>query len=964
MCSAGASGSGHARTLALVGREREMALLHDTYRRVVDGHGSLVLIGGEAGIGKTALVQAFVAEAAEQGALVLTGHCYDLTTTPPYGPWLEITDRYPTDPELPALPEVLKRGTGVGDLTSQHALLEAARDFLFAVASTQPLVLVLEDLHWSDPASLDLLRSLARQLAGHRLLVISTYRDDEVTRQHPLFQLLPVIAREADADRLSVRRFDEATVRALVAGRYRASRGDVDRLVQFLLDRTEGNPLYIREMLRTLEDSKLLELHGVVWRVAHLDQAPIPLLLRQVIEGRVARLEPKAQDLLRVAAVIGQDVPIDLWQGVSGAGNDLLSITLEQTGDAQLLIESDEGRGVQFVHALIRETLYSGLVLPCRRSWHRRTGEYLMSQPGADPDAVAYHFAQAGDERAYEWFTKAGERAIRTLAWVSAADRFESALSMLPDDTERARERGWLLYRIGSLNRYAEPIRGIAYLEKAVNVAREIDDQALYAHALIELGGFHCTTGSMRLGLGELEVGSAALEQLPADEWQDFSGRSRGIYMMWFGAIGPVRRVIEVGERYLSTSEHELERVHWGLGWAYAAAGRPDDASRSFDRARQLLLAQGDLPSVGAMGFNELTELALVYYADDLAARRALANQVHTHYTRGSGSISGWPPEAAYGDVWLLDGRWDEARALLSTIPTEQFAQWRHYVPSRLGWLDLWQGRSEDAWQHVRSILTEGPITKPGDCFFPFVIRLFRLAAALAAEAEDLEAARDWLDGHDGWLDWSGAVAGRAEGQLLRARWDLLDGSLERALSGAEQALASASTPRQPLALVATRRLIGELDFRQQSYDAATEHLESSLSLADRCAAPYERALTLMALAELHAETGQRERAAKELDEVRAICTRLGARPALERAKELAARLGARRSRARLPFDLTPRELEVLRLVAEGKSDREIAEELFISPNTVMNHVSRILGKLQVESRTAAAAYAVRHDLV
>jgi predicted ATPase len=212
---------GHHARYPLVGRERELALLRETFDGALEGHGGLVLVGGEAGIGKTTLVQAFIAEAAEQGALVLTGGCYDLTVTPPYGPWLDIADRYPDDPSLPELPEVLKRGTGVGELTSQLALFEVARDFLTEVATVQPLVLVLEDLHWADPASLDLLRFLARQLDGHRLLIVVTYRDDEVGVDHHLYRLLPPLVRESNPMRLDLRRLERPDIATLVARQYR-----------------------------------------------------------------------------------------------------------------------------------------------------------------------------------------------------------------------------------------------------------------------------------------------------------------------------------------------------------------------------------------------------------------------------------------------------------------------------------------------------------------------------------------------------------------------------------------------------------------------------------------------------------------------------------------------------------------------------------------------------------------------
>src|SRR5437763_5242950 len=186
----------------LVGREREQALLAKHLASALAGRGSLVLIGGEAGIGKTALAEALAHEAAAHGALVLVGRCYDLTETPPYGPWLDLFARYTPTGDLPPPPAPFaERGT-LGEVPSQAALFAQVHDFLAALAARRPLVLLLDDLHWADPASLDLLRSLARPLEPMPLLLLATYRADELTRRHPLYQLLPTLVREAHAARL------------------------------------------------------------------------------------------------------------------------------------------------------------------------------------------------------------------------------------------------------------------------------------------------------------------------------------------------------------------------------------------------------------------------------------------------------------------------------------------------------------------------------------------------------------------------------------------------------------------------------------------------------------------------------------------------------------------------------------------------------------------------------------------
>jgi len=176
----------------LVGRERELAILREALTAALAGRGSLVLIGGEAGIGKTALAEALCAEAIGRGALVLIGRCYDLSETPP-----------------PLAPLAGDEGAGPD---GQAALFGRVRDFLVAAASRRPLVLVLDDLHWADPASLDLLRFLARDLAPLPVLIVAIYRAEELTRHHPLFSLLPVLVREAAARQFDLRALDDDAI--------------------------------------------------------------------------------------------------------------------------------------------------------------------------------------------------------------------------------------------------------------------------------------------------------------------------------------------------------------------------------------------------------------------------------------------------------------------------------------------------------------------------------------------------------------------------------------------------------------------------------------------------------------------------------------------------------------------------------------------------------------------------------
>jgi DNA-binding CsgD family transcriptional regulator len=263
----------------------------------------------------------------------------------------------------------------------------------------------------------------------------------------------------------------------------------------------------------------------------------------------------------------------------------------------------------------------------------------------------------------------------------------------------------------------------------------------------------------------------------------------------------------------------------------------------------------------------------------------------------------------------------------------------------------------------VREHLPEGAASVPGDTRF-VATAMQRLAATLALEVDDLPTAKEWLDAHDRWLAWSSAVLGRAEGQALWAQYHRQIGDRQAADEHAQRALAAASDPRQPLALIAAHRLLGELATDVSRYADAETHLDASLALADACAAPYERALTLLALAALRAETGEIALARSLIDEARVICEPLAARPALARADALAARLTATPAiPPAYPAGLSAREVEVLRLLTAGCTNREIAAALFLSERTVEVHVRHILTKTRTDNRAAATAFALRNDL-
>jgi DNA-binding CsgD family transcriptional regulator len=313
-------------------------------------------------------------------------------------------------------------------------------------------------------------------------------------------------------------------------------------------------------------------------------------------------------------------------------------------------------------------------------------------------------------------------------------------------------------------------------------------------------------------------------------------------------------------------------------------------------------------------------------------------------------------PHTALLRLLLARGAWAEAQWLAAEHPGDVWL-----LAATAG---RYQGETATAWTAIERYLPAGPATAPGSHNLLAALECQQLAAALALDAADLPAAHAWLDAHDRWLAWSGAVLGQAERHLGWAAYHRAAGDLALAHEHAARALAHASKPRQPLALLAAHRWCGELATAAGQYVEATAYLTDALALADACAAPYERALCLLAQSELHAATGQPAEAQALLDEARTILEPLAARPALARADTLLARLALLQPpRPRYPAGLTAREVAILRLLAAGQSNRAIAAVLSLSPHTVERHLANLYGKIDAHGRADATAFAFRHHL-
>ncbi len=736
-----------------------------------------------------------------------------------------------------------------------------------------------------------------------------------------------------------------------------------------------------------MEEAVLVEAENG-WYVGDLEHLRIPPLLRQVIERRLARLSQETRELLQIAAVIGQEIPLDLWQMVSEASDESMSIAIEQGRRAYLIAETLSRSGFRFRHALLREALYDEVIALRRRAWHRSVAAALEQTAHPDPDAVAHHFQQAGDERALGWLLRAGKRAEDAYAWATAVDRYAAAEEMLQRDPERVRQRSRLLYRMGHLLRYSQLDRSLDYISQSLAIGQEIGDRALEAYAMFERGAVLELGNHIEAGLVEMQSGADAIDALSKEERAQFLeidandafaeiNQDRGMTVVYLAHVGRYREALESGTLFLSSvapSRLLLSGRRWtrwadtyvGLLVVYAVLGDPTQAAAHFDLAMGAYLAAGDFHMAAMAVFSALAIDTLPYCADQLGARERML-KTYAEVARLSEFHSTKPHVTDFGRLPLLfiEGIWTEADRIAPASLLEQFGIFAPAAAVTIALIAHERGDRGKALEHIGVAFPLGPDSKPGNYSFHEATRLQCLAADLCMDEADYEGAKAWIDANRRWLDWSGAVLGRAEYELLLARFHQLTGDASVAHRHALQALTHASSPRQPLALLTAHRQLGELDTEARCFDEAETHLRQSLELTEACAAPFERALTMLGLAELRLAEGRQDEARALLTEAHSICEPLDARPTLDRIDALVARLPAIRTtrRKRYPAGLTAREVEVLRLVAEGLSDAEVAERLYLSRRTVNTHLTAIYRKLDVSSRSAATRFAVEHGL-
>jgi DNA-binding CsgD family transcriptional regulator/tetratricopeptide (TPR) repeat protein len=971
---------------AFIGRTEELRRLAATLDRAEQEQPQLVLVAGDAGMGKTRLLLEFADRAQQRGSRVLVGGCVELGDIGlPYLPVVDALRGLVDDPEeadlvaevaatAPGLgrllPEVARSGPTdalAGDRLEQLQVFDAVRALLLRRSQRSPVVVVLEDLHWADRASRDLIAFLARTLRSGRVLLVASYRSDELHRRHPLRPLLGELVRLPGVERLELAPFS----RAELAEHLEAVAGVplVADQLERIYERSEGNPFYAEQLLAAGAGDA---------------DVGLPPTLADVLLVRVQGLSEPAQQVLRVAAVAGRRVSHRLLAEVAGWPEADLERGLHEGIGAGVLVADSATGTYAFWHALLQEAVYADLLPSEQVRLHASYARLLAAEPEGVAAELAHHCLASHDlAGALRASIGAAQQAEAVLAPAETLRHLSSALRLwerVPDPaTVTGTDRVDLLLRAAAAaNAAGERQRAAGLAEEAAATSDATADPAQAAVAQERLGLYLLTAGRIEEALRaqasavalvpaqpptrlRARVTAAMAQALINAERQDEARRWCDEALTVARAIGSAEEEADILVTQGMIEEHDdpaSARPLYAAGRARAAAaGNPEIESRALQDLAWLEFDLGNLAAARAVFDQgvELTQRTGLGWSDiGITMRRG---QCLVRYEAGdwdecerlAAAVSELAPALVVvelGAAALLvevgRGRPAAAKRLRDLAA---LAGLDPVIDMEVAGLEAdqatWQGdleRATSAVQRGLAILDTGHFRAS-----PTVENAWICAIGLVVQAELAERAR--AAGDAGSLRDAIAV-----GRML----------LERARTAVEhtRALHGVDLPAwHAKAEAEWTRVQGRFD--PKAWLVAVE--------AFSYGAVYEVARCRWRLAEALLGAGDREQATVAAQAAHKTALQLGAAP-LRAALELLARrgrldLGAGGPAERGLAGLTPRELEVLRLLVEGRSNRQIAEQLFISGKTASVHVTNILAKLGVHSRLEAAATARRLGL-
>lgn len=949
----------------MIGREPEMSALEDAFTDASSGVQRTVLISAEAGGGKTRLIREATRRLAGD-ATVLQGWCLDQGEPGlPFAPFVAVVRQMLKERgasgigslvgregmrELSRLLPALGPAPSDGDPgMARSRLFESLRALLEALAAEATVVLVLEDLHWADRATRDFLLYLVRNLTGTRLLMLASYRTEALRGAHPLRSGLVELARVEGVTTLALPRLS----RAHVALQMHALLGHepTSEMVAAVYARGEGVPLFTEAML--CEDGSV--------------RATVPGTLRDLLLGPIADLSGRAREVLNAMAIGGLCVQHRLLSAVVGANG--LDAALREAVAANLLApDSDAGYG--FRHALIRDAIREDLLAGERCRLHRAYAQALDADPALGDEtwtaaALALHWREAGApvESLQAAWRAAGEAASR-LAYGEQLAMLEHVLALWNRLDAASRPRGVDRARVLELAADAacwavEPDRGLRLVEAGLAEPDLAADGTRVAALLLQ----RAMMRQQQMHAGELDDLETALRLSPhatglrAEALGQFC---RALHLQGHSdRIPPLAAELSQVAKHLGAKEWRVEAMVANV----LADPAPDDAA-----VATLYRALRTAEDIGSGRLEMIARVALVdaYCAQGAHAAAVEEAQVAWRRTRqlGQARYLGASVACLLAHSLVAVGRWDDAVDVIAeAFDLDPSPLGRAQLSVINGLLAAWRGNINTAQRSLQALQesASGPQDAPriAAAVTLLSIELSQLrgepAAALAA-CRGIESLRGCLRPRDLWPVLAAAWRSCADADNSEAVCAMLGESME----GLPQ---SGPTEHAFAMLCAAER-----SRRGGRSDAMA--WSAAVAAGDALGPPHLLAYALMRLGAASFACGDRGKGTAALRRAAGLARHLAAAPLEARIVTVARRArvdlwpGSTDTPAAAPMGLTLRELEVLRLVSEGRSNREIAADLFITAKTASVHVSNILAKLDVSSRGAAAAAARRLGLV
>jgi DNA-binding CsgD family transcriptional regulator/tetratricopeptide (TPR) repeat protein len=998
----------------LVGREAHLAALLQCLGQAKAGLGQTVLVTGEGGIGKSRLVAEAKPHAELEGFLILQGNCFEPDRSLPYAPIVELLRialaSMPEDtirrivtvaPELRAmLPELAALLPDAGISSTLDAEQEKRRLFnvltqtLSQLAERRPVLAIVEDMHWSDETSLEFLLYLTRRMAAQAVLLLLTYRSDEV--HEDLARLLAAIDRERLAAEVHLGRLSRAEVGAMLRA-IDEDRLDHAELVAAISELTEGNPFFVEEAVRSLSMAGEIGREDGGWSGNHLDELRIPRSIDDGVQRRVARVSPDARRVLTLAAVAGRRFEFPLLQALTGLDETAMLQLIKELIAAGLVVE-EAAEQFAFRHALTRQAVYSGLLAQERRALHREIAE-TMERLAADTGEahladLAYHHYGAGHwAQALDFGRRAGEVARRLYAPRTAIEHFTRALEaahrltepvapslyrrpaplreQLPGDLYL--ERGRAYETIGNFE------RARADFETALELAELASDRRAEWQALMGLGLLWAERDYERTG----DYYQRAVDL--AQDIDDPALRARSLNSLgnWLANVGRPAESLRAHEQALALvkalgDERAIAETLDLLGMAYGLAeGDTIAASDHFARAAERFRALDDVPGL----ISSLTSYAVYTFPGneeplfsplgqrddcertlDEALRLArhiewLGGQAYAEFARGR----------ALGSFGEFDAALAHARQSLAIATEIEHQQWASAAGCILGYIHVAMLAPDAAIPELETgcalarEIGSAWWTNWGTANLAFAHLLNGAPArAEAALAGVTPVNHRPLNVGERWVSWAWGELGLAKGRpdaALRIADALLDSAPGQGrgqpipallkLKGEALTALGRLDEAEPALAAAQRGAVGRgvrpLLWQVHRAQARLHRARKDFTAARRdCTAAREVIATLAATIGDDIERDRFER------------TTLNSLPTLPKGRPPS----SRRIAAERFGGLTPREREVAAEIARGKSNRDIADSLFTAERTVASHVGHILAKLGFSSRAQIAVWA------